>query len=289
MAISFLSLPVKEELSTHLTLRKKDELDILVINHPTAKAALALQGAHLLRWQPEGQKPVIWLSDKSHFTKGTAIRGGIPICWPWFGKIAQPSHGFARNMEWQLTAFSEDESGVLVTLTLQQNDETKKIWPYDFTLIAKFKLGHECIVELESHGDYQATSALHSYFEIANINSIKISGLGNHYHDKVIDKVVSHTTDSSLMFTDETDRVYTSPRSQSLIYDPGLQRTIEITHHQHSDVVVWNPFELTSSLISDISLTGYETMACVETARINKPLLVTDKCPVKYGVTIRIK
>lgn len=289
MATSFLSLPIKEMLSQSLTLRQKDELDILVIDHPTAKAAVALQGAHLLRWQPHNQKPVIWLSDKTLFTKGAAIRGGIPICWPWFGKVAQPAHGFARNMPWQLTAYHEDDSGVLLTLTLQENDETKKIWPHDFTLIAKFKIGQDCSLELESHGDYQATSALHTYFEINNINHVKISGLGNHYHDKITDKIVSHSDDASLMFSDETDRVYTSPRSQSLIHDPDLQRTLEITHHQHSDVVVWNPFEMTSSLMSDMSLTGYKTMVCVETGRINKPLLVTDKAPVKFGVTIKVK
>lgn len=288
MPNSFLSLPVDEKLCDSLTLRRKDELDILVIDHPKVKACLALQGAHLLRWQPQKTKPVIWLSEKTAFKKGTAIRGGIPICWPWFGKVAHPSHGFARNLPWELSAYSEDEEGLLLTLTLKDNDETRQRWPYPFTLIARFKLSHQCEIELESFGDYQATAALHTYFEIGDIEHVKISGLGSHYHDKVTDEIVA-SGDSSLTFSDETDRVYTAPRSASIIHDKSLHRTIEVTHHNHSDVVVWNPFEEVSSTMTDMSDKGYKTMVCVETARINKPLLVTEKTPVRFGVTIQVK
>lgn len=276
MPTRFLTLPVQERLSDSLTLRQKDELDVLVIDHPKVKAALSLQGAQLLRWQPHGEKPVIWLSDKALFKKGKAIRGGIPICWPWFGKVAQPSHGFARILPWQLTAFSEDENGILLTLTLTDSDFTFKHWPYKFTLIARYKLGTQCDIELESFGDFLATSALHSYFEIGDIEHVKISGLGGHYHDKVTDEIIS-SEESSLTLTEETDRVYTSLRSNNVIHDKMHHRTIEITHHKSSDVVVWNPFEFASGTMPDMSTTSYKTMVCVETARINKPLLVTEK------------
>jgi glucose-6-phosphate 1-epimerase len=288
MPTSFLSLPTVEKLSNSLTLRHKDELDILVIDHPKVKAALSLQGAQLLRWQPHGEKPVIWLSDKTLFKKGKAIRGGVPICWPWFGKVMQPSHGFARNSLWQLTAYSEDQDGVLLTLTLTDSDETIKLWPYKFTLIARYKLAKQCEIELEAFGDFLATAALHSYFEIGDIEHITVSGLGEHYHDKVSDEII-HSPAASLTFSDETDRVYTSPRSVNLIHDKRHHRVIEITHHSYSDVVVWNPFKSASATMSDMSSQGYKTMVCVETARINKPLLVTENSPARFGVTIEVK
>lgn len=288
MPNNFLSLAVNETLCDSLTLRQKNDLDILVIDHPKVKAALSLQGAQLLSWQPAGEKPVIWLSEKTEFKRGVAIRGGVPICWPWFGKANQPAHGFARNLSWELTAYSENEQGVLLTLTLKDSDETRRMWPNEFTLIARFKLSDDCEIELESFGDYQATAALHTYFAIGDIENVEISGLGSRYYDKVTDKTVC-SDDTSLTFSGETDRVYTHPRSSSTIYDKALNRTIEVHHLQHSDVVAWNPFAELAEQMADMSSTGYKTMVCVETARINRPLAPTGKSPARFGVTVRVK
>ncbi|ANI29138.1 glucose-6-phosphate 1-epimerase [Yersinia entomophaga] len=280
------SLPVVEQISPYISQRQLDNLPVVVVSHPKVRAAVALQGAHLLAWQPSGEQPVIWLSNNTAFTDGVAIRGGVPICWPWFGPTAQPSHGFARILPWTLTAHDENDNGVMLTFTLKDSDETRKYWPHAFTLIARFKLGVECEMELESHGDYQAAAALHTYFQIGDISQIKISGLGEKYIDKVL-KINDAAQSGDLVFNGQTDRVYTQPEPYSLIKDPALKRTIEIHHHHQSDVVAWNPGPELSCSMQDMPNDGYKTMFCVETARVSQPMVAADEAPARLAMTIR--
>lgn len=280
------TLPVTEQITPVISQRQLDELPVVVVTHPKVRAAITLQGAHLLAWQPDGDRPVIWLSDNTPFKQGIAIRGGVPICWPWFGPAGTPSHGFARNQPWILTAHDEDQNGVILTFTLQDNAQTRAQWPHAFTLIARFKLGEECEIELESRGDYQATAALHTYFAIGDIAHVSVAGLGEHYIDKV-----AHITDArqvgDLVFVGQTDRVYTQPTPRSLIKDPVLQRTIEVDHQEMSDVIAWNPgAELSTSMV-DMPDEGYKTMVCVETGRVTQPLVATGEQPARLAVTFR--
>ncbi|MGB8665361.1 MAG: D-hexose-6-phosphate mutarotase [Serratia inhibens] len=280
------TLPVTEQISPYISQRQLEELPVVVVSHPKVRAAIALQGAHLLAWQPAGDKPVIWLSNNTPFKKGSAIRGGVPICWPWFGPVAQPSHGFARNQPWNLTAHDEDDNGVILTFTLKDNEQTRKLWPHAFTLFARFKLGEECEIELESHGDYQATAALHTYFQIGDIEQVKVAGLGEPYLDKVAGGAEARQT-GDLAFIGQTDRVYTKPDAFSLIKDPALQRTIEVHHHHMSDVIAWNPGVELSCSMADMANDGYKTMVCVETGRISKPLVAAGEQPARLAVTFR--
>ncbi|QJW55347.1 Putative glucose-6-phosphate 1-epimerase [Serratia plymuthica] len=280
------TLPVTEQISPYISQRQLEELPVVVVSHPKVRAAVALQGAHLLAWQPAGDKPVIWLSNNTPFKKGSAIRGGVPICWPWFGPAAQPSHGFARNQPWNLTAHDEDDNGVILTFTLKDNEQTRKLWPHAFTLIARFKLGEECEIELESHGDYQATAALHTYFQIGDIEQVKVAGLGEPYIDKVAGGAEARQT-GDLAFIGQTDRVYTQPDAFSLIKDPSLQRTIEVHHHHMSDVIAWNPGVELSCSMADMANDGYKTMVCVETGRVSKPLVAAGEQPARLAVTFR--
>ncbi len=113
MTHKIFALPVVEQLTPVLSRRQIDGADVIVVDHPHVKASVALNGAHLLSWKPEGETEVLWLSDATSFKKGAAIRGGVPICWPWFGPSAQPglpSHGFARNQQWTLKAHNEDDN-----------------------------------------------------------------------------------------------------------------------------------------------------------------------------------
>ena len=175
------SLPIIEQISPYLSRRQLGELPILVISHPKVRAAISLQGAHLIAWQPAQEHPVFWLSEASLFTPGVAIRGGIPICWPWFASAGTPSHGFARILPWEFSAHTEQDDGVLITMTLKESQQTQKYWPHPFTLIARFKLGATCEVELESYGDYEATAALHSYFNVSDIDNVSVTGLGDFF------------------------------------------------------------------------------------------------------------
>ncbi|TKI08171.1 D-hexose-6-phosphate mutarotase [Martelella alba] len=289
MQDTLFSLPVKEALSSSVSLRQLDQLPLIVIDHPRVKAAVTLQGAHLVAWQPAGEAPVLWLSDASAFKEGVAIRGGIPVCWPWFGKVASPNHGFARILPWQLTEHQEDDEKVTLSLTLRDNTATEQYWPKPFTLTANFVLGATCEVTLEARGDFQNTAALHSYFTIGAIDAIRVSGLGDTYIDKVNNGITAKQQGELAFHGEEIDRVYTHPEAVSQIRDPQLKRVIEIRHHNHSDVVAWNPGAELTKNIADITDDGYKTYVCVETARVNNPLIATNAAPARLSTTISVR
>ncbi|MBU0241821.1 D-hexose-6-phosphate mutarotase, partial [Escherichia coli] len=238
------ALPVIEQISPVLSRRKLDELDLIVVDHPQVKASFALQGAHLLSWKPAGEEEVLWLSNNTPFKNGVAIRGGVPVCWPWFGPAAQqglPAHGFARNLPWTLKSHHEDADGVALTFELTQSEETKKFWPHDFTLLAHFRVGKTCEIDLESHGEFETTSALHTYFNVGDIAKVSVSGLGDRFIDKVNDAKENVLTDGIQTFPDRTDRVYLNPQDCSVINDEALNRIIAVGHQHHLNVVGWNP------------------------------------------------
>ncbi|MHB2093915.1 D-hexose-6-phosphate mutarotase [Pantoea dispersa] len=286
---SLFNLPVVTQITPYLSQRQMGELPILVISHPKVRSAIALQGAHLLAWQPAGQQPAIWLSDKTPFVSGKAIRGGVPVCWPWFGPAGEPAHGFARNQPWTLTAHDENEDAVMLTFTLESNAQTKKLWPHDFTLLARFRIAEHCEIELEAWGDYEATAALHSYFQVADIAQVEVSGLGNSYIDKVQDNAIGSAADGKQTYPDRVDRIHTAAEDCSVIYDRAGKRQIEVYHHYQSDVVTWNPGPALSCSMADMPNDGYKTMVCVETARINKPMKSAGETPARLGVTLRIR
>lgn len=281
------TLPVQEQITPYISQRQIGELPVVVVNHPKVRAAVTLQGAHLLTWQPSGEKPVLWLSSETAYKNGLAIRGGIPICWPWFGPAGQPAHGFARNLPWTLTAHDEDESGVILTFTLEQSAESKKHWPHDFCLIARFKLGEVCEMELESHGEYEYTAALHTYFNIGDITQIDVSGLGSPYIDKV--NPGTGEQQGNLTFATRTDRIYTKPEPFSVITDKALQRVIEVHHHNNTDVVAWNPWSELSVSMADMPNDGYKTMVCVETAHVTSPMKASANTPSRLSMTLRAR
>ncbi|BBG59034.1 Putative glucose-6-phosphate 1-epimerase [Providencia rustigianii] len=278
------ALPVIKQLSPYITQRQLGELPLIVISHPKVRGAVSLQGAQLIDWQPSGQKPCLWLSPESAFQEGIAIRGGIPICWPWFGPVSSPSHGFARISPWQFTAHNEHDCGVILTFTLSDSESTRKLWPHAFTLILRMKLGETCELELESHGDFEATAALHSYFNISDIQKATVYGLGGHYIDKVADREIYAS--EPLKFNKHVDRIYTEPEEYSLLRDDGWERTIELHHYHHSDVVCWNPWAELSCSMQDMPNNGYKQMVCVETARIHNPMKSEDQNPARLSLVM---
>ncbi|EOS93409.1 D-hexose-6-phosphate mutarotase [Erwinia tracheiphila] len=283
------SLPVTEQITPWISLRKIGELPVLVIIHPSVRAAVTLQGAHLIAWQPSGGKPVIWVSEKTSWTQGKAIRGGVPVCWPWFGPGGEPAHGFARTQPWTLSAHDGNDQSVTLTLMLKSTPQTLKIWQHEFTLFARFRFSEQCEIELEAHGDFIATAALHSYFCVEDISQVEVSGLGNTFTDKVNNGIVSQSGDGKQTYPDRVDRIYTQPEDCTLIRDSSTSRTIEIYHHHHSDVVTWNPGPELSCAMSDMANEGYKTMVCVETAHISSPMQSAGEIPARLAATFRLR
>ena len=285
------ALPVVEHITPVISRRQLDELEVLVIDHPQVKASFALQGAHLLSFKPAGEEEVLWLSGNTPFKNGVALRGGVPVCWPWFGPAQQqglPAHGIARILPWTLTAHNEDENGVVLTFELQSSDATRELWPHDFTLFARFKLCQTCEIELEAHGEFETTSALHTYFNVGDISAVKVSGLGDRFIDKVNNAREDVLTDGVQTFPDRTDRVYLNPEACSVIHDGALNRAIEVIHHHHSNVVGWNPGPALSVSMADMPDDGYKTFVCVESACVTVPQKTTEEKPSRLAQTIRV-
>lgn len=276
----------EKHISKNITEISYDEHSLLVIKHPQCNAAISLQGAHLLYWQPTTEQiPAIWLSDKALFKKEIPIRGGIPICWPWFSNGGTPMHGFARIVDWQLTSVNESDDGVDLVLSLTNNEQTNQYWPHIFNLAIKFHIGKTFKAELTCSGEFEATSALHTYFGISDIAAITVTGLGQTYHEKLSTanepKVIGQMT-----FNQEVDRIYKEPESITLIKDNN--RTIKITHHNNSDIVVWNPWVERAKAMTDLADDSYHHFVCVETSRINKPIKSKANEKSAYSLEIEI-
>lgn len=262
------------------------ELPILIITHETGSAAISLQGAQLLFWRSANQStPVIWLSENALFKKGTAIRGGIPVCWPWFGKLGDPGHGFARIVDWKIDSINENSHGVSVVLSLSNNQQTAPYFSKAFDVQLKIDLGHTCQVELSCRGDFDATSALHTYFGIDDIENVIITGLGDHYEERT--QVENKPKISGqLNFSQEVDRIYTQAETHIMIKDG--KRTIRLTNINAHDVVTWNPWAEKSKTTTDLGENSYKKMVCAETCRINHTLKLSPSDYTTYGFKVEL-
>jgi D-hexose-6-phosphate mutarotase len=258
-----------------LSFIKQGELIILEGKNKFANFALSLHGAHVTSYQPTGSREnILWLSKESNFKKDKPIRGGIPICWPWFGPhpedSTKPSHGFARLADWTLTETALLENGtVTVTLELTSDCETRKLWPYEFKLQNKITIGDtlklELITKNRDSKPFTITSALHSYFNICDIRNISIHGLDNTQYIDSMDNDKIKTQEGAVTFNSEVDRVYIDTTERSIISDQGYSREISIAKQGSRSTVVWNPWIEKSRRMSDFGNDEYQTMVCVET------------------------
>jgi D-hexose-6-phosphate mutarotase len=255
--------------------------DFIVIEVKTAfsTATIALQGAHVMTWQPKGQKPVIWMSTEAKFAPGKSIRGGVPLCWPWFGphatEPAYPGHGFARTIPWLLAdAWKLPDGRVRLEFDPVMNDAACAMWPHPSLAKNIVTVGQELEVELATTNTGQAAfplgQALHTYFQIGDIKQASVAGLeGCAFIDKV-DGGKRRKQKGTVAFSGETDRVYLGTAGCCGIVDPVLKRTILITSTGSRSTIVWNPWKEKAAKMGDFGKTGGkpgdECMVCVETA-----------------------
>ena len=244
-------------------------LENIVAENGNGKAIIALQGAQLLAWAPEGEKPVIWLSNAARHVKGKPARGGIPICWPWFGPHpSEPSlqaHGFARNLEWELKERKDVEDRTLLVLGLLPNEPS---WPHPVELEYRIGVGKSLELELITYnrGDHPFVlgAALHTYFAVSDVRTARVLGLaGARYLDKV--EGGEKIQEGSVSIQSEVDRIYLDTASTCLIEDPGWNRVIRIEKAGSRSTVVWNPWVEKAGKLGDMGDAGYLGMLCVET------------------------
>lgn len=261
------------------SIKCKNSLDYLEISNTHAQAKIALQGAHLFYFQAKGKKPLLWLSESSYFEKGKPIRGGIPVCWPWFGAHKSdkslPNHGFARTALWEHITTEEDAQETRVTLRLESTEETRRLWPFDFELTLTLCVGAELRLSLTTTNTgnkaFRISQALHSYFAISNISKVYVEGLeGKKYYNKVDDSF-DNLQKGKLWFEQETDRIYEEISTPIVLRD-GDETTVISSEGSHT-AVVWNPGEALANKMADLS--DYQHMLCIESANAleDEPLI----------------
>lgn len=278
--ISHLSLKKIKSLSPSVSLQKNESgFEFLIVEHKQLSAAFSLHGGHLLHFQQAQQAPVIWLSKTAVFDDKKAIRGGVPICWPWFGAAAPelgdglPSHGFARTSKWSIGQIIESDSGVELELKLHSSEETLKLWPYPFELTLKATLNKQLKLELitENQGKHAFTyrSALHTYLNISAPEAVNVSGLNNQFYNSLNKGALEHG-ECTLLIDQAIDSIYKKSNTNILLEDKQLQRTLTITNTGNDSEVLWSPWIEGAKAFADMPDNGYQTMLCIESTITEK-------------------
>jgi glucose-6-phosphate 1-epimerase len=242
------------------------------ITTPEVVGEIYLHGAHVTSWKPAGRDEVLFLSSQSRFEDGRAIRGGVPICFPWFGGKADdpqaPAHGFVRTKAWQLESIAQAPGGVTVSMLTENDEGTKKWWPAEFRLTHRVTFGSQLTLELvvtnTGTTPLRLEEALHAYYRVGDVEKARVHGLdGVHYSDKT-DSNREKVQDGDIAIVSETDRVYQNNSGPIEITDPVLHRRIVVKKENSRTTVVWNPWVLKALSFSDFAKDEWKEMICVE-------------------------
>jgi len=251
-------------------------LPCLEVKTPLASATVYLYGGHVAHFQPAGEKPVLFMSQKSLFETGKPIRGGVPVCFPWFGPKADdasaPMHGLVRLQTWQLVR-AEQLSGdeIEIDLETQSSDSTRKFFAGDYRLVHRIRIGRELSMSLIARNTGKAAftvqEALHTYFAVGDVKQVSVRGLEpTGYFDKVQAMRACPAAGAPIAITAETDRHYPGTVATTSIVDPSLQRRIIIAKSGSQSTVVWNPWIAKAAALADFGDDEWQRMLCVETA-----------------------
>jgi glucose-6-phosphate 1-epimerase len=255
---------------------------VYVIRHPAASARVALHGAHLMEWTPAGQAPVLYLSPQALHQAGKPIRGGIPVCWPWFGADAhdpsKPMHGFARIRFWNLIEATATGSGVRLIFSFTGDAETLALWPHPFSARVEMRIGHSIEVRLATRNTgtapFELTEALHTHLHVGDVTQVIVRGLADLPYLDTVGPATRHQQAGDIIIDQEVDRRYESP-GPVVVEDSSLQRHIHIDNEGSNTVVVWNPWVEKSKRLSDLPDNDFPRFLCIEAANAAPSVIVT--------------
>ena len=249
----------------------------IAVTGPSASAEVYLHGAQITSWRPAGIEEVIFLSEHSNWQDGRAIRGGIPVCFPWFrGKAddpAAPAHGFVRTKEWRLESVSADDDGsVIVVCSTDSDDSTRRWWPHEFLLVNRVTIGRVLRLELTAKNIGSAPlsfeEALHTYFRVGDAEKVRVRGLDQVRYLDNADGNREKVQSGDVRFAALTDNAYLDTRGPVTLIDPALHRAISTQKDNSATTVVWNPWQQGAASLSDLGDDEWRRMACVEASNI---------------------
>lgn len=247
------------------------------VKTPRASGEVYLHGAHVTSWKPaEDDEEALFVSSKTRWQDGSAIRGGVPICFPWFSERAEdpksPAHGLVRSKSWQLEAITHADNNVTVALSTSADETTRKYLLGEFHVLFCVTFGEQLRLELivANRGDisFRFEEAMHSYYRVGNVPAAKLHGLaGVTYIDKTDGRKEKHQR-GDLVLTGETDRIYRNTSAPVEIEDPALRRRVVIAKEGSRDTVVWNPWADKAKAMSDMGSEEWRQFVCVETGNV---------------------
>lgn len=252
----------------------------ITVATPLARAEIYLHGGHVTAFTPAGEKPLLYLSPNSKFSAGAAIRGGIPIIFPWFGpREGHPeslAHGFARTLPWDVVSTALREEGVVeIVLRLTATEATLAAWPDAFVLMYTLRIGRtlDAALRVQNAGNtgFSFEEALHTYLAVGDVRQAKIAGLENtRYLDKVEHFVEKTEGQHPIAIAGETDRVYLDTTAEITVADPANDRSILVRKRNSHATVLWNPWMKKAAELKDLGESEYPKMLCVETCNVGK-------------------
>lgn len=265
-----------------------DELPCWRVRTATAELLVAQQGAQILSYQRHGEQPLIWLSEQAEFEQGQGVRGGVPVCWPWFGDLRRnpeqvqamhqpgqmivPAHGLVRALDWQLLGIDSQDHSVVLEFVFNSVEQPQMEWPHAAELKLRIRLDDQLHLELETHnlGDTPLafSQALHSYFAVSDIRQVRVEGLRGCSYIDTLDNWLERQQSDTLSFHGETDRIYLNTPAQLSIVDPAWQRRIQLRSSGSRSAVLWNPWIDKARRLSQFAEDAWQGMLCIEHANV---------------------
>ena len=254
-------------------------LPVVRVHGANGSAEVYLQGAHVTGWTPSGGSPVLWMSALSDFAPGRPIRGGVPLCFPWFGALeadpSAPGHGFARLAPWQLVEAGDEDGDVVLVFRLTDSEESRaSAWPHRFealyTVTVGARLGLALTVQNLDNTEVTYEQALHTYLGVPDIHDVTVSGFeGLPYLDRLTGPPEQGADGGPVTFSAETDRIYLGTSTDARVSD-GSGRTVVITTAGSASRVLWNPWSTKAAAMADFGDAEWTGMLCVETANVRR-------------------
>lgn len=267
-----------------VALTQLDELPALRVRNAAAEALIVLRGAQVLEFVERGRQPLLWLSERAEFRRGQTIRGGIPVCWPWFGDLARnpdpvrqlagepaaaPAHGLVRAQDWLLHAIDERPDQTEITLrcpTLPAH------WPHATELLLTIGVGRTLTLQLTTKNTgatpLALTQALHTYFAVSDIRAVTVPTLADKRYIDTLRNWSEQIQTGVENFSGETDRIYCDLPERLQLHDAQWRRAIHLRAAHSSSAVLWNPWIEKSKRLSQFADDAWQRMLCIETANV---------------------
>ena len=246
------------------------------ITSPLCEAEIYLHGAQVTSWKPAGSDEVLFLSSKTRWTDGQAIRGGIPICFPWFRAKANdspaPAHGFVRTRSWRLESILEEDGAVVVSMMTVNDERTRHWWPGEFRLVHRVTFGSQLKLELVCTNTGTTTlrfeEALHTYNRVACVQHVRVRGLDTVRFLDNTDSNQEKAQRGEVAITSQTDNAYLNTSDTVELFDPNMRRRIQLAKVNSLTTVVWNPWREKASEMRDLGNDEWTQFLCVEASNI---------------------